>query len=138
MGEGCQALVADLAVREHDQRELAVLCELNLNTSVHPYTSDAIILVTLGPQQIPQRIAIRRSAWPSRTALNFSEGREFHMRLRQHDKTGVYLVYGSVTRHDGSLIQRGHLCRTLDAVGRVIPLLRKELGLPEKPGQLGP
>jgi hypothetical protein len=128
--------MTEITVRETDQRELARFCGLVGPT--HSAPGDAIILVTLGPSQIPARIAIKRSAWPSRTALNYSEGREFHLRLRQHEGTGVYLVYGSVTRPDGSLIQRGHLCRTLADVERVIPLLRKELGLPDRPGQLDP
>jgi hypothetical protein len=125
----------ELAVRERDLRELATLCELDRRAPSSP--GDATILVTLGPNQTPSRIAIRRSAWPSRTALNFSEGREFHMRLRQHTGTGVYLVYGSVTRPDGSIVQRGHLCRSLADVSRIIPLLRKELGI-EAPGKLEP
>jgi hypothetical protein len=128
--------MTSLTIRDSDLRELATLCGLDHRPSHSP--GDATILVTLGPEQTPSRIAIRRSAWPSLTTLNYSEGREFHVRLRQHTGTGVYLVYGSVTRPDRSIIQRGHLCRTLGDVERVIPLLRKELGLPDKPGQLPP
>lgn len=133
--------MTDLIVREHDLRELATLTEADRRAPSSP--GDATILVTLGPNQQPSRIAIKRSAWPSLTALNVGGGREFHVRLRQHTGTGVYLVYGSVTRPDGSLIQRGHLCRNMNDVERVIPLLRKELGIPpfggtSAPGKLGP
>lgn len=90
---------------------------------------DNIIHVELGPQQDPPRIRILRSAWPTVTALNFAEGREFHMRLRRHSPTGIFLVYGSVTLSNKTVRQRGHLCRTLAAIEAVIPILRRELEL---------
>lgn len=129
-------LVTDLALRDRDQRELATLTGIVEDRG--GYVAETIIHIHMGPLQNPQRVRIRRSAWPTRTTLNSVDfGREFHMRLRQHEGTGVYLVYGSVTRPDGSIVQRGHLCRTLDDVKRVLPLLKKELGI-ESPGKLEP
>lgn len=90
---------------------------------------ETIIRVELGPDQNPRVIFIRRSAWPSLTNLDqgHSRGREFHLRLRRHSKTGVYLVYGSVEIGGGAIRQRGHLCRTIEEVKAVMPLLRREL-----------
>lgn len=99
--------------------------------------SDSIIHVTLGPSHVPERVSFWRSKWPTVTALNFAEGREFHMRLRQNRSTGIYLVYGSLTLPNKEVRQRGRFCRSLRGVEQAIVILRQELELsPSK--RIGP
>lgn len=114
--------------------ELEATGDASLTSRFRASPGDTIILVELGPEQTPARIYIRRSAWPTCTTLNHGHdrGREFHLRLRQHIRTGVYLVYGSVELPGGMIRQRGHLCRTLEEVKDVMPLLRAELEIPTK------
>jgi hypothetical protein len=102
-------------------------------------STDTLITIHLGPDQTPQVARLWRRAWPTVTALNFSQGREFHVRLRQHQASGVCLVYGSVSitpknRHQHSIfaevVQRGRLCRNLSQVHAAIETIKKELGIP--------
>lgn len=108
---------------------------------------DTIITIHMGPGCQPEVARILRSQWKTVTTLNYSEGREFHMRLRRYGHTNYYLVYGSVTRNKrnhhlptifGDVIQRGRLCRGLDHVKASIPILRHELGLDQAKERLGP
>ena len=89
---------------------------------------------------------IWRSAWPTITALNYAQGREFHVRLRQHKSSGVCLVYGSVHINPknrdrqtifAEVIQRGRLCRSVAQVHQAIEIIKQELGI-EGPGKLPP
>jgi len=100
--------------------------------------ADCLIVIHLGPAQRPEIARIWKSQWPTVTALNYSEGREFHVRLRRHDKTGYFLVYASVTRTSknadkqsifAEVLQRGRVCRSLDQVKAAIPIIKKELGI---------
>lgn len=134
------SLIMNTLVRRDD--DLSALYAESGSSTITPVSgaanrmvADSIIHVELGPHVRPSRIRILRSAWPTVTALNFAEGREFHMRLRRHTPTGIYLVYGSVTLPTKEVRQRGHLCRTIADVERIIPLLRRELQI-EKPGLL--
>lgn len=108
--------------------------EINIAGTKVSQAGDTLIQVELGPHVRPSIIRIWRRAWPTVTALNFAEGHEFHMRLRRHTPTGIYLVYGSVTLPNKEVRQRGHLCRTIADVERVIPLLRRELQIPPSGG----
>ena len=105
---------------------------------------DSVITVHMGPDQTPQVAHFWRSAWPTVTTLNYSQGLEFHVRLRQHRASGVCIVYGSVSitpqnRHQpsifGDVVQRGRLCRNLSQVHAAIETIKKELGI-EGPAKL--
>lgn len=99
--------------------------------------ADTVITIHLGPDQTPQVARILRSQWPSVAAFNYSEGREFHVRLRQHVGTGVCLVYASVSvpRNDprpsifAEVLQRGRLCRNPSQFEQAVAELRQELGI---------
>ncbi len=107
---------------------------------------DSIIIIHMGPGQTPEVARILRSAWPTVTALNYSQEREFHVRLRQHSATKVCIVYASVghtskNRHQpsifGDVIQRGRLARTPEQIKAAIVEIKKELGI-ESSDRLGP
>lgn len=99
---------------------------------------DSVIIIHLGPDQSPEVARILRSHWPTITALNYAEDREFHVRLRQHRLSGVCLVYASVTRTEknrsapsifGDVVQRGRLVRSPDGFPAAIAEIRRELGI---------
>ena len=124
-----------------ESRELARLAELvdsRGQAIKRPSGADTIIVIHLGPGQVPEVAHISRQAWPTVTALNFSEGREFHVRLRRHGPTGVFLVYASVSLSKktqnlpsifGDVVQRGRVCRTLPQVSSAVGDLKRELGI---------
>lgn len=128
------------------QRELAdyfQACDRELVAPSHK--AETNIVIHLGPDQNPSVVTIKKSAWPTVTALNHVHGAEFHMRVRRH-RSGVLLVYGSVSktaknRHRasifGDVIQRGRLCRNMADVERAVAYLRSELGI-EKQDKLEP
>lgn len=138
--------MSDLVLSK-DMRDIAR--EVGITTGYPPRASagDSIITIHMGPGCQPEVARIRRSQWKTVTALNFSEGREFHMRLRRYGNTNYFIVYGSVTRSSknqhlptifGDVIQRGRLCQGLDQVKAAIPILRHELGLPVASERLPP
>ncbi len=98
---------------------------------------DSVIVIHLGPDQTPQVARILRSAWPSVTDLNYSDGKEFHIRLRQHKPTGVCLVYASVSRNTperrsipsifAEVVMRGRVCRTREQIHAKIEEISREL-----------
>lgn len=114
---------------------------------------DSVIVIHLGPGQTPEVARILRSEWPTVTALNPNIGPEFHIRMRQHTRTKVCLIYASVDAkawrrskpgYPGSLpsifadvVQRGRVVRTPQQIETAIAEIRRELGI-EKPGLLGP
>lgn len=100
--------------------------------------ADTLITVHMGPGQTPEVARFWRKEWPTVTALNYSQGREFHVRLRQHRASGVCLVYGSVNLTDknrhrpsifGDVIQRGRLCRSPQQITAAIVAIKEELGI---------
>ncbi len=104
---------------------------------------DSIIVIHLGPGQVPEVAHILRSQWKTVTALNYALGCEFHVRLRQHQPSGVCIVYASVSRSSknrdarsifGDVVQRGRVVRTPDQIKAAIVEIRKELGI-ESPGK---
>ena len=122
----------NLARLEPSQRELA--CETGILDArgglTHSRHQHGNIVIELGPGQTPSVIVIPRRNWKTVTALNFAEGREFHMRLRTNGTH--FIVYGSMTQQNGQVIQRGRICRNMIEVERAMPVLRAELGLSGK------
>lgn len=134
--------------------ELAVEAELVIDVGGgqtrevcrHASPGDSVIVIHLGPGQIPEVARILRSEWPTVTALNPSEGPEFHVRMRQHKRTKVCLIYASIDSRKappgtrsifGDVVQRGRVVRTPQQIQVAIAEIRQELGI-TKPGQLGP
>lgn len=134
-----------------EQRELARLAGIDRPGSTalqRAPTGDSIIVIHMGPTQVPAVARILRSQWPSIESLNFAQGQEFHIRMRQHKKTGVCLVYCSISwddRHprfgpDGKkmarpqsifdeVVQRGRLCRNQGQFEAALVDIRRELGI---------
>ncbi len=128
--------MSDLIRAEPSQLELAAEAGIRTAARAHGHFGAGTIVIHLGPGKSPEYILLERSAWKTVTALNFAEGREFHMRLRTNGRH--FVVYGSIHRLDtGTVMQRGFICRSMVDVERCIPTLRKELGL-DKPGLLKP
>lgn len=138
------------------QEELAIAANLSNLVNGHargaitPHapSGDSVIVIQMGPTQVPAVARILRSQWPSITALNFNQGQEFHVRLRQHKKTGVCLVYCSISWDDkhprlgpdgkkmarpssifSEVVQRGRLCRDQSQFEAAIADIRRELGI---------
>lgn len=133
-------MTSELAFRTVEQLELLadqelLVGELGIRASHATPPAGGTIMIHLGPSCRPEVINILRSQWPTETALNFSEGREFHMRLRRHRATGYYVVYGSVTRAKNDprqsifaeVLMRGRVCRTLAAAQKAVAIIRQEL-----------
>jgi len=123
-----------------EQRNLLKLeSSLNESPAKHSRCGDSIIVIHLGPDQTPEVARILRSQWPTVTALNYAQEREFHVRLRRHSVTGVFLVYASVGISSknkgrksifGDIIQRGRIAKTPDQIKAGIEEIRAELGIP--------
>ncbi len=137
-----------------DSRELAVEAGLmtdpsqsrtSQSSALRAPPGDSIIVIHLGPGQTPEVARILRSEWPTITAFNPGVGPEFHVRMRQHTRTKVCLIYASVdARHCrgkpsifAEVVQRGRVVRTPQQIEIAIAEIRAELGI-TKPGQLGP
>lgn len=115
--------------------------------TVKPHASpgDSVIIIHLGPGQRPEVANILRSQWPTVTALNYAQEREFHVRLRRHKGTGIFIVYASVGFSDknrsqksifGDILQRGRVALTPAQIKAGIEEIRAELGI-ERQGILG-
>ncbi len=82
------------------------------------------------------------------TAFNPGVGPEFHVRMRQHTRTKVCLIYASIDARKAppitrlksifaDVVQRGRVVRTPAQIQQAIEEIRKELGI-NRPGMLGP
>lgn len=137
-------------LEKYEQRELAALSEIGGPlVRRQPPSGDSVITIEMGPNQVPSVAKILRSQWPSITALNVNQGQEFHVRLRQHKKTGVCLVYCSISWDDvkhpkfgpdgkrmvrpssifAEVVQRGRLCKSRSQFEEAIADIRRELGI---------